>query len=79
MKKTIVSAAAKSKRGRSSDEPSCSKFRKTFDQEMCVFCQQTSKKIAHSVSSPDKGQKILDKKERTTCVLGLLNPKNSFA
>ena len=32
---------------------------------MCVFCQQTSRETAHSVSSPDMGQKFLDIKEAT--------------
>lgn len=52
----IASAAESKKRGRTSIEPSSSKTRKTFDQELCIFCQSNENSAVHSVSSSDMGK-----------------------
>ena len=52
----IASAAESKKRGRTSIDVSSSKTRKTFDQELCVFCQSNDNTAVHSVSSSDMGK-----------------------
>ena len=64
----IASAAESKKRGRTSIDVSSSKTRKTFDQELCVFCQSNDNTAVHSVSSSDMGKKFLAIKEATKSV-----------
>ena len=65
-KDEIQLTAAKKKRGRlSEDAHSSSKTRKTFDQELCVFCQNDEKIDVHEVKTTDIGRKFLQIKEKT--------------
>ena len=85
-KDEIQLTAAKKKRGRlSEDAHSSSKTRKTFYQELCVFCQNDDKIDVHKVKTTDMGRTFLQKKEKTRNVgtraglAFLIDEKDAFA
>ena len=78
--------AAKKKRERlSEDAHSSSKTRKTFDQELCVFCQNDDKIDVYEVKTTGMGRKFLKIKEKTRNVgtrarlAFLIDEKDAFA
>ena len=81
----VASAAENKKRGRTSIKTSSSKTRKTFDQELCIFCQSNDNTAVHCVSSSDMGKKFLAIKESTKSdevaarLSFIYNEKDAFA
>ena len=81
----IKSAAESEKRGRTNVEASSVKPRKTFDQELCVFCQSNDSTRVQSVSSSDMEKKFLASKHSTKSkeiyerLTFLYTDKDSFA
>ena len=80
----LASASETKKRGKTNIETSC-KRRKTFDKELCVFCQSNENTVVHSVSSSDMGKKFLAIKESTknnevaSRLAFIFNEKDAFA